>query len=395
MQRQPLAASQRDRIAAGLPFVESLARRVASSMPHSIDLGDLVQDGMLGLIDAAHRFDEARGHQVRDLRRAPRARRDDRRAPARCLAARRPPPAARARSGARRAAPRARRRAVARRPRRACRHRRSAARPHHRPHQHHRVDVAAVGRRERRQRDAAGGAGAVRADRRPTRPTSSREVRDRVRAAIAVAAAARAQGRRLYYYAEATMKQIGDRDRRQRIARLAAARARDPAPEEGARRRSARRRTPRAALRPAILSFQQTMRARWPGWPGKRRGRMSGGRTPAASALPVLDAARRNGRGASGAGLDAVCRPETDSRVGDLRAIRAPAEYLRAVRSRSLSRNGFASQRQPVSSRKRSASVPATSPVTKMIRRAICGVVTLELAVELHAVERAASSGRR
>src|ERR687895_1380234 len=61
MQRQPLAARHRDRIAAGLPFVESLARRVAASMPHSIELGDLVQDGMLGLIDAACRFDEARG----------------------------------------------------------------------------------------------------------------------------------------------------------------------------------------------------------------------------------------------------------------------------------------------------------------------------------------------
>jgi RNA polymerase sigma factor for flagellar operon FliA len=61
MHRQPLAAQQRDRIAAGLPFVESLARRVAASMPHSIELGDLVQDGMLGLIDAACRFDEARG----------------------------------------------------------------------------------------------------------------------------------------------------------------------------------------------------------------------------------------------------------------------------------------------------------------------------------------------
>jgi RNA polymerase sigma factor for flagellar operon FliA len=59
--RQPLGASQRERIAAGLPFVESLARRVAASMPHSIELGDLVQDGMLGLIDAACRFDEARG----------------------------------------------------------------------------------------------------------------------------------------------------------------------------------------------------------------------------------------------------------------------------------------------------------------------------------------------
>ena len=61
MRVQPLVARHRDRIAAGLPFVESLARRVAASMPHSIELGDLVQDGMLGLIDAACRFDEARG----------------------------------------------------------------------------------------------------------------------------------------------------------------------------------------------------------------------------------------------------------------------------------------------------------------------------------------------
>jgi RNA polymerase sigma factor for flagellar operon FliA len=61
MQRQPLTARESDRIVAGLPFVESLARRVAASMPHSIDIGDLVQDGMIGLIDAAHRFDEERG----------------------------------------------------------------------------------------------------------------------------------------------------------------------------------------------------------------------------------------------------------------------------------------------------------------------------------------------
>jgi len=61
MPRQPLAAKHRERIAAGLPFVESLARRVASSMPHSIELSDLVQDGMIGLIDAACRFDEGRG----------------------------------------------------------------------------------------------------------------------------------------------------------------------------------------------------------------------------------------------------------------------------------------------------------------------------------------------
>ena len=61
MHRAPLASNQRDRVAACLPYVESLARRMASTMPHSIDLGDLVQDGVIGLIDAAHRFDERRG----------------------------------------------------------------------------------------------------------------------------------------------------------------------------------------------------------------------------------------------------------------------------------------------------------------------------------------------
>src|SRR5437867_1378200 len=61
MRAQPVAASQTRRIVAGLPFVEALARRMAASMPNSIDVGDLVQDGMLGLIDAAHRFDEDRG----------------------------------------------------------------------------------------------------------------------------------------------------------------------------------------------------------------------------------------------------------------------------------------------------------------------------------------------
>src|SRR5436189_2948327 len=61
MRAQPVAASNNRRIVAGLPFVEALARRMASTMPHSIDLGDLVQDGMIGLIDAAHRFDESRG----------------------------------------------------------------------------------------------------------------------------------------------------------------------------------------------------------------------------------------------------------------------------------------------------------------------------------------------
>jgi RNA polymerase sigma factor for flagellar operon FliA len=61
MQRAPMADHQHDRVVASLAFVESLARRMASTMPHSIDLGDLVQDGVLGLMDAANRFDETRG----------------------------------------------------------------------------------------------------------------------------------------------------------------------------------------------------------------------------------------------------------------------------------------------------------------------------------------------
>jgi RNA polymerase sigma factor FliA len=58
---QVVPGSENVRIVAGLPFVEALARRLAASMPNSIDVGDLVQDGVLGLIDAAHRFDDDRG----------------------------------------------------------------------------------------------------------------------------------------------------------------------------------------------------------------------------------------------------------------------------------------------------------------------------------------------
>jgi RNA polymerase sigma factor for flagellar operon FliA len=61
MRVQTASATNNHRIVAGLPFVESLARRMASTMPNSIDIGDLVQDGVLGLIDAANRFDEDRG----------------------------------------------------------------------------------------------------------------------------------------------------------------------------------------------------------------------------------------------------------------------------------------------------------------------------------------------
>lgn len=61
MKTQIRTDAQQDRIAASMPFVQALARRLAASMPNSIDIGDLVQDGMIGLIDAVNRFDEDRG----------------------------------------------------------------------------------------------------------------------------------------------------------------------------------------------------------------------------------------------------------------------------------------------------------------------------------------------
>ncbi|MGE0447866.1 MAG: sigma-70 family RNA polymerase sigma factor, partial [Vicinamibacterales bacterium] len=58
---RPQTGPQHARVVATLPFVEQLARRVAATMPNSIDIGDLVQDGVIGLMDAADRYDEGRG----------------------------------------------------------------------------------------------------------------------------------------------------------------------------------------------------------------------------------------------------------------------------------------------------------------------------------------------
>ena len=50
--RQPLEASQRERIAAGLPFVESHPPRLPASMPPSIDLAGLIAYAVVSSLGA-------------------------------------------------------------------------------------------------------------------------------------------------------------------------------------------------------------------------------------------------------------------------------------------------------------------------------------------------------
>ena len=56
-----LSDDQRELVEAHLPLVDHIVSRLASRFPPSCDRNDLVQVGTLGLIDAAVRFDPARG----------------------------------------------------------------------------------------------------------------------------------------------------------------------------------------------------------------------------------------------------------------------------------------------------------------------------------------------
>ena len=254
----PLPPDQRERIAAGLPFVESLARRVASSMPHSIELGDLVQDGMLGLIDAACRFDEARGIKFETF-----AERRVRGAMIDALRRDAWPRGVRRQRRELEAAREQLRRELGAEPSLADLAARVGS------------DEARLGRTIVRINtiestsplsagDNVDGASLPAAlvpsePQAPDRAYEEREVRDRIRAAIASLPPRERKVIGLYYYGEATMKQIGADDRRQRVARVAAPCAGDPASAQGARRRLLGRRG-RVRAAAAILSFQQTMR---------------------------------------------------------------------------------------------------------------------------------------
>ena len=171
----------------------------------------------------------------------------------------------------------------------------------------------------------------------PETPTPDRvyedlEARSRVRQAIAGLPPRERRVIALYYFRDVTMKQIGaeigvNESRVSQLHARAIRRLRDALgslvpPAEAA-----------AIMRSALLSFQPKPQM-------------------ARATLESSGWTSNAGRSEKPAGV-VVSYPSVS----------------RTARSRSVSRNGLASQRQPVSSRKRSASASATSPVTKIMRR--------------------------
>jgi RNA polymerase sigma factor for flagellar operon FliA len=331
-------ASEHPRVVAALPFVEQLARRVAATMPHSIDIGDLVQDGVIGLIDAAHRFDEARGIKFETF-----AERRIRGAMIDALRKDAWPRGVRRQRRELEAAREELRRELGCEP--------SLA------------DLAAkVGSDEKRLGRTIVRINAIESTSplanndkldesavptalipsEPEQPDAAYEreqTKERVRAAIASLPPREQKVIGLYYYGEATMKQIGaeigvNESRVSQLHARAIRRLRDALGNTVPQAEAAK------MMRSAIIEFQQKPRM-------AKASLASRAWTPAAT--------EADGVAASGVIVDY-------------------ASVSRTARSKSPSRNGLASQRQPLSSRKRSASVPATSPVTKMTRRASAGV---------------------
>jgi RNA polymerase sigma factor FliA len=326
MRPQSQSSSVNPRVTASLPFVEQLARRVAATMPHSIDIGDLVQDGVIGLIDAAHRFDEARGIKFETFA--------ERRIRGAMIDALRKD-----------AWPRG-----VRRQRREL----EAAREELRRelgHEPSLADLAAkIGSDEKRLGRTIVRINAIESTsplannenldestlptalipsepEQPDEAYERQETKERVCAAIASLPPREQKVISLYYYGEATMKQIGaeigvNESRVSQLHARAIRRLRDalgsmvPAAEA------------MKVMRSAILEFQKPKMAK--------------------ATLPSERTAHETQHGV----------------VVDY------ASASRTLRSKSASRKGLDNQRQPLSSRKRSASGPATAPVTKITRRA-------------------------
>lgn len=322
------------RVVAALPFVEQLARRVAATMPQSIDIGDLVQDGVIGLIDAAHRFDEARGIKFQTF-----AERRIRGAMIDALRKDAWPRGVRRQRRELEAAREQLRRELGCEP--------SLA------------DLAAkLGSDEKRLGRTIVRINAIESTsplaandhnesslppalvpaepEQPDRAYEREETKARVTAAIASLPPREQKVIGLYYYGEATMKQIGaeigvNESRVSQLHARAIRRLRDALgsmvpPADAAR-----------IMRSAILSFQPK--------PQMAKATLESRAATAQENLPAK------------AGAVVVSYPSVS----------------RTARSKSASRNGLANQRQPLSSRKRSASVSATSPVTKMMRRESAG----------------------
>jgi RNA polymerase sigma factor for flagellar operon FliA len=157
------------------------------------------------------------------------------------------------------------------------------------------------------------------------------ETKDRVCAAIASLPPREQKVIGLYYYGEATMKQIGaeigvNESRVSQLHARAIRRLRDALAAMMPGAEVAK------VMRSAILEFQQK---------------------------PRMAKATLDSRSSVSAGPGVVVNYASASRT---------------LRSKSPSRKGLASHRQPLSSRKRSASAPATSPVTKITRRANTGL---------------------
>ncbi len=337
-----MKTSQSDRVEAGLPFVEALARRMAATMPHSIDLSDLVQDGVIGLIDAAHRFDDSRGIKFETFA--------ERRIRGAMIDALRKD-----------AWPRGVRRV--RRELEAAREKLRASLGH----EPSLADLAeAIGSDEKRlgktivrintiestspfsSAESVDEAQlpAVLVPAEPERPDMQYErdeVKARVRNAIATLPVREQRVIALYYYNEVTMKDIGaelgvNESRVSQLHARAIRRLRDALGAEI---------TPvaaSAALREAIAAFEARPKMAKASMP------VSDTRVPQAAQKRANLVLVKNGT-----------RTDQDN-------------VSRAARSKSPNLKGLESQRHPVSSRKRSASVPATSPVTKMTRRASAGV---------------------
>ena len=339
---RPEISTEHPRVVATLPFVEQLARRVAATMPHSIDIGDLVQDGVIGLIDAAHRFDETRGIKFETF-----AERRIRGAMIDALRKDAWPRGVRRQRRELEAAREELRRELGCEP--------SLA------------DLAAkVGSDEKRLGRTIVRINAIESTSpmanndkldesslpvallpsEPEQPDAAYERAEttaRVRAAIASLPPREQKVISLYYYGEATMKQIGaeigvNESRVSQLHARAIRRLRDALgslmpPAEAAQ-----------IMRTAILEFQKPQTAK----PSRESREWTGG-------------ARKPGVVVKWAAAAA----DTQSSY---------ASVSRTARSKSASRNGLASQRQPLSSRNVSASVPATSPVMKITRRASAGV---------------------